>query len=121
MRSPTPLLFLAALAALPGGARAQSATIPPPGEAAPAPDDTVRLSDEKRQAILDGNTLESAAAVRGEATGSARPAPAIHGELEVMVGSNGTRGIYGAAAVPLGDHAAASVSFESSRFGYGRR
>jgi hypothetical protein len=39
----------------------------------------------------------------------------------VMIGSHGTRGVYGAADIPLGDNAGASVSFESSRFGYRRR
>ncbi len=38
-----------------------------------------------------------------------------------MIGSNGTRGIYGAAEIPLGDNAAAAVAFESSRYGFGRR
>jgi hypothetical protein len=37
-----------------------------------------------------------------------------------MVGSHGTRGIYGTAAVPLGDNAGAVVSFENSRYGWRR-
>jgi hypothetical protein len=37
-----------------------------------------------------------------------------------MIGSHGTRGIYGTAEIPLGDNAGAVVSFENSRFGYRR-
>ena len=69
--------------------------------------------------ILDHNTVESAAAARGELTGSER-ARGIHGEVGVMIGSHGTRGAYGTADIPLGDHASATVSVESSRIGYGR-
>jgi len=71
-------------------------------------------------AILDGNTVESAAAARGELPGSEDTRRGIHGEVGVMIGSHGARGIYGAAAIPLGEHADAMVSFESSSFGYRR-
>ncbi len=47
-----------------------------------------------------------------------------HGEVGVMVGSGGARGIYGALGVPLGDSSFASFAFESTQFprgyGYGR-
>jgi hypothetical protein len=85
-----------------------------------APDaDTIRLSDEQRNAILAGNTLESAAAARGELSGAERAARGVHGEVGVMIGTNGTRGIYGVAAIPLGEHGEAVLSFENSQ--YGRR
>ena len=92
----------------------------PPPAAAP---DTIRLTDAQRDAILDASTEESAAAARGERSGSADAddgARRIHGEMGVMIGSNGTRGAFGTAAVPLGDNAGAVISFESSRFGYRR-
>jgi len=82
--------------------------------------DTIRLTDEQRDAILDANTEERAAAARGELAGSERPGRGIHGEVGVMIGSNGTRGTYGTADIPLGDNAGATISFESSRFGYRR-
>ena len=82
--------------------------------------DTVRLTDEQRREILDKNTVESAAAARGELTEPERAERGIHGEIGVMIGSHGTRGAYGTAEIPLGDHAAATVSIESSRFGYRR-
>jgi hypothetical protein len=100
--------------------------IEPPASTRPAPaplspSDSVRLSDEERSAILDNNTAESAAAARGELTGSARAGRGIHGEVGAMIGSNGMRGAYGTAAIPLGDNAGAVVSFESSHFGSYRR
>jgi hypothetical protein len=82
--------------------------------------DTLRLTDEQRMKILDGNTAESAAAARGELPGSAVAGRGIHGEVGVMIGSHGTRGVYGTADIPLGDNAGATISVESSRFGYGR-
>jgi len=77
--------------------------------------DTIRLTDEQRMAILDGNTAESAAAARGELVESQRDGGGIHGEVGAMIGSRGTRGAYGTADIPLGDNAGATVSFESSR------
>ena len=79
----------------------------------------VRLTDAQRSAILDNNTVESAAAARGELTGSGA-GRGIHGEVSAMIGSHGTRGIAGVAEIPLGDNAGAVVSFESSRYGYRR-
>ena len=70
--------------------------------------------------ILDNNTEEKAAAARGELPGSEGAGRGIHGEVGVMIGSNGTRGAYGTADIPLGDNAGATVSFETSRFGYRR-
>lgn len=73
--------------------------------------------DKEQKAIFDTATVESAAAARGEMTGSDRAALEVYGEVGVAVGSNGARAIYGTAAIPLGNHAGAVVSFESSRFG----
>lgn len=92
---------------------AAPATLPPSS-------DVRRLTDEQRREIEDNNTEEKAAAIRGELAGSRTLAPGIHGEIGAMIGSHGTRGIYGTAEIPLGDKGAAMVSFESSRFGYRR-
>ncbi|QNA87001.1 hypothetical protein G4G27_14600 [Sphingomonas sp. So64.6b] len=97
---------------------------PAPATTEPAPPstgDTIRLTDEQRWAILNSNTEESAAAARGEMVGSERAGRGIHGEMGVMIGTHGTRSVYGTAEIPLGDSAAATVSFESSRFGYPAR
>lgn len=82
---------------------------------------TLRLSDAQRDKILDESTEDSAAAARGELTGPERTARGIHGEVGIMIGTNGTRGAYGAADIPLGENAAASISVETSRFGFPRQ
>ena len=37
--------------------------------------------------------------------------------VDPMIGTGGARDFYGTAAIPLGDHAGAVVSVESSRYG----
>jgi len=112
------LVAIAGLSCWSTAAVAQSSSTP---QTSAATSDVVRLTDEQRMAILDGNTAESAAAARGELPGSEDARQGVHGEVGVMIGSHGTRAIYGAAAIPLGAHADAMVSFESSSFGYQRR
>jgi len=102
-------------------AAAQSTPAPAAPEATPSSTDTIRLTDEQRADIIENNTEERAAAARGELPSAKGIGRGIHGEVGVMVGSNGSHGIYGAAEVPLGDNAAAAVSFESSTYNYGRR
>ena len=102
---------------------APTTTQPEPTTAQPEPStstDTVRLTDKERMEILDNITEDSAAAARGELTGPGSAGRGIHGEVGAMIGSHGTRGVYGTADIPLGDNAGATVSFESSRFGYRR-
>ncbi|MEP7006091.1 MAG: hypothetical protein ABI810_08920 [Sphingomonas bacterium] len=102
-------------------ATAQSTTAPTTVQPVSSPaDDTIRLTDEQRVAILDHNTVESAAAARGALPESRSAGRGIHGEVGVMIGSHGTRGVYGTADIPLGDNAGATVSFENSRYGYRR-
>ena len=118
---PAPVLRLALAAAFACAPVALFAQALPVPEAAPAPStDTIRLTDEQRRAILDHATPESAAAARGEMPEAERKTLGIHGEVGAMVGSNGLRSLYGVAQIPLGDSAAATVAFESSRFGYRR-
>jgi hypothetical protein len=110
-------------AALAGPALAQSAPAKPAAPAAPAttvsPDgSTLSLSDDQKDALLAGHTEDSVDAARAGLPGGAPPRPGIHGEVGAMVGSHGTRAVYGTAAVPLGDHAGAVVSFEKGRYGY---
>ena len=122
---PTALALLAGASLWPAASFAQSAPVPEPIETTgppPAPTgDVIRLTDAQRLEILNNNTMEKAAAARGELVGSEAPGQRIHGEFGVMIGSNGTRGAYGTADIPLGENAGATVSFESSRFGYPRR
>ena len=97
---------------------------PAPTTTQPAPSatsDTIRLTDAQRDAILNTNTVQSAAAARGELADSEGPGRGIHGEVGMMIGTQGARGVYGTADIPLGENAGATVSFESSSFGNRRR
>ncbi|WP_236697555.1 hypothetical protein [Sphingomonas sp. Leaf357] len=121
-RLPLAIALVAGAIGWSGTASAQDMPAPTPSQAVPPPaSDAIRLSDAERNAILDSNTVESAAVARGELGKSGLAKLGIHGEMGVMVGSNGTRGIYGVAEIPLGESASAVVSFESSRFGGYRR
>lgn len=44
----------------------------------------------------------------------------IHGSFGAMIGTGGTRGVFGTAQIPLGENADASISFEDTRFGRAR-
>lgn len=98
-------------------------TDPAPATTQPAPSttgDEIRLTDEQRNTLLANNTADRAALARGELTEAESIDRGIHGEVGVMIGTNGLRAAYGTADIPLGDHAGATVSVESSRFGYRR-
>jgi hypothetical protein len=126
---PTPfrpiLLAIAGLSSVPFGstaALAQGSDPAPSAQVTPAPaGDTIRLSDAERDAILNSNTVESAAIARGERDDTGKPPLGIHGEVGAAVGTNGYRSAYGVAAIPLGDNAGAVVSFESTQYGGYRR
>jgi hypothetical protein len=82
-------------------------------EPAPSGPGTVyRLTPaEADAAIADGARRRDDAFDSGSVNGDNR----IHGTVGAVIGTGGTRGIFGAAAIPLGDKANASVAFESSR------
>lgn len=120
---PTALVLVAAVSFWPMASFAQSTPEQAATTTQAAPSsggDVIRLTDEQRMEILNNNTVEKAAAARGELVGADAPGRAIHGEIGVMIGSHGTRGAYGTANIPLGENAGATVSFESSTFGYRR-
>lgn len=110
--APIAFAFAGLLGLAPAAAWAQTAE--------PADPYTLRLSDEQKADLLSHNTEDSVDAARAGLEGSGQPGRQIHGEVGAMIGTHGTRGIYGTAAIPLGDNAGAVVSFESSRFGYRR-
>jgi len=56
-----------------------------------------------------------------EETPLSAPRRQIHGEMGMMVGTGGARGIYGAADVPLGENADAQLMFSSERYNWGHR
>lgn len=78
---------------------------------------TLSLSDDQKAALLARDTEDSVATARSGLGTGGRPMRQIHGEIGAFVGTNGARGAYGAAAIPLGDDAQAAVSFETSRYG----
>ena len=114
------LMLVAGMLIVSSASHAQTSSTLAAVQPTPSSSDTIRLTDEERKTIADNTTLDSAAAARGEMTGSERASLGIHGEVGALIGSNGTRAAYGTAAIPLGDHAGAVVSFESSRSGYRR-
>ena len=126
LKTPMPLrplllatAYIASITSGSSAALAQSADLAPSTQTTPAspPGDTIRLSAAERDAILNSNTVESAAIARGEREEADTPGLGIHGEVGLAVGSNGLRSAYGVAAIPLGDNAGAVVSFESTQFG----
>jgi hypothetical protein len=82
--------------------------------------DTLSLTDAQKATIAAQSTEESVDAARAGLDGPGGPDRKVHGEVGMMIGTHGTRGAYGTAAIPLGDHAGAVVSFEKSRYGYPR-
>ncbi|WP_414901551.1 hypothetical protein ACMT1E_00620 [Sphingomonas flavalba] len=123
VRSVLPIAGLAALlAAAPALAEA-------PDTAAPA--HVIRLTPEQREAAMaDGSEKKVDVALAQAAGGGAveddafedidRPDRRIHGEVGFMIGTGGARGVYGAAAIPLGDNAGAMISFSQQRYGLPR-
>ncbi len=95
---------LAMLGAVPS--LAQTAASPPP--------QTLSLTPEEKADILAHQTEESVDAARAGLPGGGG-ARQIHGEIGAAIGTHGARDAYGVAAIPLGDHAGATVSFEDSR------
>lgn len=85
-----------------------------------APPETLSLTDAQKADISAQATEDSVDAARAGLDGTGAPDRKIHGEVGVMIGSHGSRGAYGTAAIPLGDHAGAVVSFENSRYGFRR-
>ncbi len=103
-------LILAFPLLLSGAANAQTAE--------PDTAQTVRLTPEQIAKLQATGTEAKAQAAAGElpVNGIGRQ---IHGEVGAMIGTNGARGVFGTAAIPIGENGGAVVSFENSR--YGRR
>jgi hypothetical protein len=107
------LWALAGAALMAAGVQAQT---PPAPATTPQPGETLSLTPEEKARLLEQNTEDSVDAARAGLP-SGGPHRQIHGEIGAMIGTNGARGIYGTAAVPLGDNAGAIISVEDSRFG----
>jgi hypothetical protein len=99
------------------GSAAPASSTAPSARPAASSSDIVALSPEAREATLE------AAASRGRDDLSGGNKRAIHGEVGMMMGTHGTRALWGTAAVPLGDtgQAVVSVMTGSDNLRYYRR
>lgn len=113
--APAALTVMAVFCCWPSALLAQSMPTP---LASPSMPGTLSLTDEQKMAVLNSNTEDGVDAARAGPGGTRNAGRSVHGEIGTVIGSHGTRGVYGAAAIPLGDNAEAVVSFERSRFGY---
>jgi hypothetical protein len=77
------------------------------------PSQVRRLSPEEKERILADNERRAKEAEFDAALG--KSSPGIHGEIGGVIGTGGTRGIFGTALVPLGDRGSAIFSFEDFR------
>lgn len=80
--------------------------------AATAEPTTHRLTEAQKQAILAART-EADLATPTDLPRLIDRQP--HGEIGILFGSGGTRGIYGVTSVPLGENGWASFGIENSR------
>ena len=80
-----------------------------------APPQTYSLTPQQRADLLNASSRDPSKSPITEdlGDGSSRQ---IHGEVGVMIGTGGERGMFGTAAIPLGSDAGAVISFESNRF-----
>ncbi len=86
-------------------------------QAQPPAGNTIALSDSQKADILSHDTEATVAAARAGLPTSGK-ARAIHGEIGAGIGTHGERGVFGAAAIPLGDSATATVMFEDEHYGH---
>jgi hypothetical protein len=76
------------------------------------------LSPEAREAAIDAASRqpERNPLILGQAPERAAQDRRIHGEIGLTIGTGGTRSVFGATMVPLGEDAAAAFSFSTGRF-----
>ena len=75
---------------------------------------TYGLTDEQK-ARLNAAMSEDAGDLARAGLPGGTAGRQIHGEIGAVIGTGGTRGVFGTAAVPLGETGSASFSFENSR------
>ena len=85
-----------------------------PAEAAAAKEAASHRTDTDTPALLPDPERDRALATSLYPTEPRRDR-AVHGEVGMMIGSGGARGIYGAFGVPLGETGFASFSFENTQ------
>ncbi|WP_416906815.1 MAG: hypothetical protein ACMVO5_07025 [Polymorphobacter sp.] len=86
---------------------------------ATAQEQVYRLSEEDKQAALEAASRQPEKplplpVVDGRAPGS--PDRRAHGEVGMMIGTGGSRAIWGSTSIPLGDSGSASLGLGTGRF-----
>ncbi len=86
---------------------------------ATAQEQVYRLSDAEKQAAIEEASRQPEQTTRlpivsGRAPGTADNRP--HGEVGMMIGTGGSRAIWGSTAIPLGESGSASIGFSTGRF-----
>lgn len=88
-----------------------------------AQEQVYRLSDAEKQAAIDKASRQPEQTswlpiVRGRAPGTPDNRP--HGEVGMMIGTGGSRAIWGSTTLPLGETGSASLGLSTGRFpGFG--
>lgn len=78
----------------------------------------VSLSPAAREKVLEAAAARNAGMAGEPAVkGTGRQ---IHGQVGMMIGTHGARGVFGSAIAPVGETGSIAVAFENSRLG-GRR
>ena len=88
--------------------------------AAQAEETVVSLSPEAKEKILEAAATRNARVTGEPAINGTGGLGRIHGQVGMMIGTNGARGVFGSAVAPIGDSGSVAVAFENSRYG-GRR
>jgi hypothetical protein len=73
----------------------------------------IRLTPQQQAEVLDSASEKASDATLTGGGGDRL----IHGEIGAMIGTGGARGVFGTAAIPLGENGGAIISFEQSRYG----
>jgi hypothetical protein len=85
----------------------------------PAQEQVYRLSDADKQTAIDAAAQRPESNTRlpivdGRAPGTSDKR--LHGEVGMMMGTGGSRAIWGSTAIPLGDNGMAQFSFSTGRY-----
>lgn len=79
-------------------------------------EETVRsLNPEAKEKILNEAAARNADAIGAPTINGIDRR--IHGEVGMMIGTNGARGVFGSAVAPIGQSGSVAVAFENTRFG----
>ncbi len=81
-----------------------------------AQETVVSLSPEAKEQALEAAATRNAGKFSEPAVNGIGK-PQIHGEVGMMIGTGGARGVYGSAVAPVGETGFVALAFENTRFG----